>query len=71
MSSALVGSVPGSFTDTPSGVVMRAEQNRPSTAQIRGGDSYQVTGYEPAVIAREIQMHQNLDRQARLATTRG
>ena len=71
VSSALVGSVPGSFTDTPSGVVMRAEQNRPSTAQVRGGNSYNVTGYEPAVIAREIQMHENLDRQARLATTRG
>ncbi|WP_264063014.1 lytic transglycosylase domain-containing protein [Mycolicibacterium hippocampi] len=39
VSSALVGSVPGLFTDTPSGQVMRAEQNRPSTATVRGGDT--------------------------------
>lgn len=67
ISSSLVGSVPGSFTDTPSGQVMRAEQNRPSLAEYRGGNTYQVTGYDPQVISREIQTHEALDRQARLA----
>ena len=73
VSSALVGSVPGSFTDKPSGQVMHAEQRRPSTADYRyggRGDTYQVTGYDPPAIAREIQMHQSLKEQAALATMR-
>ena len=71
VSSALVGSVPGSFTDKPSGEIVRAEQRRPSTADYRGGDTYQVQGYEPVAIAREIQMHQSLKEQAALAAKPG
>ncbi|QFS91525.1 hypothetical protein FIV07_12220 [Mycobacterium sp. THAF192] len=74
VSSALVGSVPGSFTDTPSGVVMRAEQNRPATANnphLSGGNTYNISGHNTYDVLREAQNIESLERQARLATVRG
>lgn len=76
VSSAMVGSVPGSFTDTPSGVVMRAEQNRPPTRSFHspfgsGGNTYNISGHDTRDVLREANLLESMERQARLATMRG
>ncbi|MGK2881091.1 MAG: hypothetical protein ACSLE6_09955, partial [Mycobacterium sp.] len=76
VSSFLVGSVPGSMGEPGApayGAALRPDQYRPSTPdgqtfQRPGfGNTYQIQGYDPFAIRREIEAKESLDMQAALA----
>lgn len=71
VSSALVGSVPGSFGDPnmpAGGMTLRPEQNRPFTADYRGGDTNYFQGYEAREVLRMKDNNDALKKQGRLAS---
>jgi hypothetical protein len=74
VSSAMVGSVPGSFMTTPEvyGRTLRSEQNAPRTATDRYGlgSTYNISGHDTRDVMREVDLRQGMEAQAVMAARR-